>query len=120
MCGSKLNWTWLGGFRFFRFEDDLQYAASDADTVYNGVDDIYYDVNVRNDLAGFQLGWRWHLLLGRRFNVYALTKGGVYNNHSEFSTRIYRTGGPTATVNSANVFNGDSYMVETSKNQLAS
>ncbi len=120
LCGSKLNWTWLAGFRFFRFEDDLQYAASETDDVYNGADDIYYDVNLRNDLAGFQLGGAGTYCLGRRFNVYALTKGGVYNNHSEFSTRIYRGGGgPTATVTSANAFNGDSYMVESSKNQLA-
>lgn len=120
MCGSKLNWTWLGGFRYFRFRDDLQYAASDLDTVYNGVDDIYYDVNVKNELYGFQLGGAGTYCLGRRFNLYALTKGGVYNNHSSLNTRIYGGGGgPTATINSANIFNGDGYMVDASKNSAA-
>ncbi len=119
VCGSRLNWTWLGGFRYFRFTDDLQYAASDVDAVYGGVDDLYYDINVRNSLAGFQLGGAGTYCLGRRFNVYALTKGGVYNNYSEFHTRIYRSGGPSATINSANVYNGNFYMVDSSKNQLA-
>lgn len=120
MCGSRLNWTWLAGFRYFRFKDTLQYAASQNDAVYNGADDVYYDVNVRNELYGFQLGGAGTYCLGQRFNVYALTKGGVYNNHSQFDTAIYRgAGGPYATVNSANAFNGDDYMVSASKNQAA-
>ena len=119
MCGSRLNWTWLGGFRYFRFKESLQYAASETDTVFNGPDDLYYDINVRNDLAGFQLGGAGTYCLGRRFNAYALTKGGIYNNHSKYTTSIYRSGGPEATVTSANIFNGQPYMVDASKNQAA-
>jgi hypothetical protein len=119
MCGSRLNWTWLGGVRWFRFKDNLQYAASQFDTMYDSADDLYYDVHTRNDLVGFQLGGAGTYCVGRRFNVYGLSKAGVYNNHAQFSTSIYRDGGPFATVNSTNAFNGDDYMVTSSKNQLA-
>ena len=122
MCGSRLNWTWLAGFRWFRFTDKLQYSASEVDAVYNGgADDLYYDNNVRNDLVGFQLGGAGTYCLGRRLNLYALSKAGVYNNHSQLYTRIGRNGGTptTATIVSPNIYNGQNYMVDASQNNAA-
>lgn len=122
MCGSRLNWTWLAGFRWFRFTDNLQYSASETDANHNGgLDDLYYDNNVRNDLVGFQLGSAGTYCLGRRVNLYALSKAGVYNNHSQLYTRIGRNGGTptTATVNSVNIFNGQEFMVDSVQNNAA-
>ncbi len=123
MCGSRFNWTWLAGLRWFRFTDNLQYSASETDYAYNGgVDDLYYDNNVRNDLVGFQLGGVGTYCLGSRFNVYGLSKAGIYNNHSTLYTRIGRNGGgPTATIDwaPANAFQGDAYMVDASQNNAA-
>lgn len=121
-CGSRLNLTWLGGFRWFRFTDNLQYAASDLDYNYNGgTDDLYYDNNVRNDLIGFQLGGAGTYCLGKRCNLYALSKAGIYNNHSRLYTRIGRSGAmpTTAVVNSANIYDGQEYMVDASQNNAA-
>ncbi len=121
-CGSRLNWTWLAGFRYFRFVDRLQYNASETDANFNGaIDDVYYDNNVRNDLVGAQIGGWGTYCLGRRFNVYASTKGGVYNNHSELYTRVGRNGANplAATINSANVYNGQSYVLTASQNNAA-
>jgi Putative beta barrel porin-7 (BBP7) len=122
MCGSRLNWTWLAGFRWFRFTDKLQYAASEVDTFYNGgADDLYFNNNVRNDLVGFQLGSAGTYCLGKRFNVYALSKAGLYNNNSQLYTRVGRNGfaPTTATVTSGNIYNGQDYMVDASQNNAA-
>lgn len=121
-CGSRLNLTWLGGFRWFRFKDNLQYAASEQDYNYNGgTDDLYYDNNVVNDLVGFQLGAAGTYCCTKRCNLYAISKAGIYNNHSTLYTRIGRNGAmpTTAVVNSANIYNGQEYMVDASQNNAA-
>ncbi|MFO1064381.1 MAG: hypothetical protein U0892_11005 [Pirellulales bacterium] len=83
-CGSRLNLSWLGGIRWFQFRDRLQYATSTADTNFTGAaDDFYYDNNVRNDLVGFQLGNVLNYCCGSRFNLYAFSKAGVYNNRAQ-------------------------------------
>lgn len=103
-CGSRLNLNWLAGFRYFRFDDNLQYVADyNGDGVTRAVDDFYYDVNTTNDLVGFQMGGRGDFCVGRRINVYGLGKVGVYNNHATLTSRMgtdtlvaYETGMPTA------------------------
>lgn len=88
-CGSRLNVSWLAGFRYFHFTDSLQYAASLNDTMVNrAADDLYYNVDTTNDLFGFQLGSRADYCLGRRVNLYGTGKAGVYNNHSRMLTRV--------------------------------
>ena len=88
-CGSRLNLSWLAGFRYFRFEDNLQYAADfNGDGLTRAIDDLYYDVNTTNDLAGFQWGGRADYCLGRRVNLFANGKVGVYNNRSTLFSRI--------------------------------
>ncbi len=53
---SRLRLSMLGGIRWFRYNDYLEYAASDTDTVFGtGADDVYYRNTLRNDLVGFQL-----------------------------------------------------------------
>ncbi|MGN6136462.1 MAG: BBP7 family outer membrane beta-barrel protein [Aureliella sp.] len=122
VCGGRLNLTWLAGVRWFRFTDKLQYAASENDSTYDGsADDLYYDNNVRNDLVGFQLGGVGSYCLGKRFNLYALSKAGIYNNHSQLYTRIGTNGAmpETATINSGNIYNGQGYLVNASQNNAA-
>src|SRR5690606_461888 len=48
-CGSCLNVSWLAGFRYFHFSDNLQYAASLDDTMVDrSEDDLYYNVDTTN------------------------------------------------------------------------
>lgn len=122
VCGSRCNVTWLAGVRWFRFNDNLQWAASDMDRNFNGgYDDLYYDNNVTNDLVGFQVGGVGNYCLGKRVNLYALSKAGIYNNHSEVYSRIGVNGGSaeTATIMSANAYNGREYLVNASQNNAA-
>lgn len=122
-CGSRCGVTWLAGFRYFRFEDNLTYAASLNDSVISrSNDDLYYDVNTTNDLFGFQMGSRIDYCLGRRVNLYGSAKAGIYGNHSTLYTRV-ATEFQTATLNDtrtpANPNNGVSYMFNESNDSLA-
>ncbi|GAB5406021.1 MAG: hypothetical protein Aurels2KO_42520 [Aureliella sp.] len=122
-CGSRCGVTWLGGFRYFRFEDNLTYAASLNDSVISrSNDDLYYDVNTTNDLFGFQMGSRIDYCLGRRVNLYGTAKAGIYGNHSTLYTRV-ATEFQTATLNDirtpANPNNGVGYSFRESKDSLA-
>ncbi len=88
-CGSRLNMTWLGGFRYFRFTDNFLYATSTDDAFINrSATDMYYEVNTTNDLFGFQFGSRADYCIGKRLNAYGTAKVGVYNNRSTLFTRL--------------------------------
>jgi hypothetical protein len=85
---SKLRLNTYGGIRWFRFGDNLEYAASQTDNIYGTTaDDIYYISNVTNDLVGFQLGGLGTWCTGTRVNFFGGTSFGVYNNHVQTFTR---------------------------------
>jgi len=116
-CGSRLNMTWLAGFRYFRFEDNLNYASSVGDTVFgHGNDDIYYNSDVVNNLIGFQIGGTLNYCTGRRASLYGTSRMGIYGNHSQFNSDLgtrnghlaYFTGSPT-----------ENYVVSSSKTDVA-
>ncbi len=122
-CGSRLNMTWLGGFRYFHFSDNLQYAASLDDGVINrSADDLYYNVDTTNNLFGFQLGSRADYCIGKRVNLYGSGKVGIYNNHSRLLTRL-GTDTENATLNDTrppvNPNNGGEYDFDEMKDSLA-
>lgn len=115
--------TWLAGFRYFRFEDNLTYAASLNDAVINrSTDDLYYDVNTTNDLIGFQLGSRLDYCVTRRINLYGNAKVGIYGNHSTLYTRIatdFQNAMLNDTRTPANPNQGQAYSFNESKDDLA-
>ncbi len=122
-CGSRLNLTWLGGFRYFRFTDNFLYASSTDDAFINrSATDMYYEVNTTNDLFGFQFGSRADYCLGKRLNVYGSAKVGVYNNRSTLYSRL-GTDTDNAYLNDTrppvNPNNGVDYLFNETKNDIA-
>ena len=122
-CGSRLNLTWLAGFRYFHFRDDLQYAASlDDGVIDRSPDDLYYNVDTTNNLFGFQLGSRADYCVGSRVNLYGNGKVGIYNNRSRLLTRV-GTDLEDATLNDtrpiANPGNGGAYDFDVTQDQVA-
>lgn len=122
-CGSRLNLTWLTGFRYFRFTDNFLYATSTDDAFINrSATDMYYEVNTTNDLFGWQLGSRADYCIGKRLNVYGTVKVGVYNNHAKFFSRL-GTDTANAYLNDTrapvNPNNGAEYVFNESKNDVA-
>ncbi|HBE68498.1 MAG TPA: hypothetical protein DDW52_10160 [Planctomycetaceae bacterium] len=122
-CGSRCSVGWLMGFRYFRFEDNLTYAASLQDSMISrAADDLYYDVNTTNDLFGFQLGSRLNYCLGKRANLWASCKGGVYGNHSTLYTRLateFQNAYLNDTRTPTNPNNGQAYIFNESKDTVA-
>ncbi len=116
---SPLRIAYLGGFRWFRFDDNLEYAASMTDDMYGGTaDDVYYLNNVRNDLYGFQLGGQATYCTGRRLSLLAGTKFGIFANnvtHQSYAGLSDRA----ATVLSANSYNGQDYSFTTESTDVA-
>ncbi len=115
---SPLRFTWLGGLRWFRFGDYMEYAASDTDAAFGGVDDYYYRNTVRNDLVGGQLGGRLTYCTGRRVNVYGGTKVGVFGNRVNYDTYAGSTT-TAAVVTSNNSYDGQDYNFQESTTGLA-
>ena len=121
-CGSRLNMTWIAGFRYFRFRENLFYAASlDDGSISRAADDIYYDVNTTNDLFGFQIGSRLDYCVGCRLNVYGFGKVGVYNNRSTLYSRI-GTDFDYAYLDDTrggNIYQGQDYLIDETKDSVA-
>jgi hypothetical protein len=82
---------------------------------------VYYDNNTTNNLVGFQLGGVGNYCVGRRLNLYALSKAGIYNNHSQLYSRIGTNGGmpESATITAGNAYNGNDYLVNATQNNAA-
>ncbi len=116
---SPLRFSMLGGFRWFRFDDDLEYASSFTDNVYGTTaDDVYYRNNVTNDLFGFQLGGQAAYCTGRRISLLAGTKFGVFCNHTDYATYVGTTD-TAATIMSNNSYYGQPYSYRGTSNDVA-
>jgi hypothetical protein len=65
--GAKPQWSFqaLAGFRYLRFNDSLEFASDPSDTMFSGeVDELYYNIDVNNDLVGVQFGGMGERSLG--------------------------------------------------------
>ena len=122
-CGSRLNMTWLAGFRYFIFNDSLLYAASLNDSVVNrSNDDLYYEICAKNELAGFQTGGRLDFCIHKCVNLYGSGNVGIYNNHSSLVTSIgtdYDRAYLDDTRMPTNPNNGQDYAFHESKDDIA-
>lgn len=88
-CSGCWTLGWLGGFRWFSFSEGFEFASSENSVAF-GVDptaEAYYNVDVDNDLYGFQFGGKMEY---RRCNwsLYAAPKVGIFWNHIELETTL--------------------------------
>jgi len=112
-CGSRLNFSWLAGVRFFQFNDNFEYAALAVPGL--GAETLSYNVYTRNQLVGFQIGGRSDLCLGSRFNLYSMARAGIYGNNASLTSRL---GTETADAYESNM-PGMTYNIARNTNQLA-
>lgn len=116
---SRLRFAPLAGFRWFRYDDNLEYSASMTDQVYGTTaDDVYYRNNVTNNLYGFQLGGIATYCTGHRFSLMAGAKAGVFANHINYNSYA-GTATQAATVMSNNSYFGQPYSFMVSDNDVA-
>lgn len=96
---SPWNVRTLAGFRYFRFEEGLEWASDTVDTTFTGApNELYYTVDAENNLYGLQFGGAVERQTWGRLGLTAGAKAGVYYNDASAHSRIGGAAG-TATVN---------------------
>lgn len=84
------NASWLAGIRWFKFDDDLLFSAVRNGFTYGDPQNTaFYDVDVENNLIGFQLGAYTNLWLTERLSLFATPKIGIYNNYMTQDQSLY-------------------------------
>lgn len=112
-CGSPLQFSWMGGVRFFRFDEAFNYCAMSA------IDSLSYDINVKNNLIGFQIGGRLDYWVNPCWRFYAGSKLGLYGNHVSHDQRIYNSNGDAVVDVAASPFLGQAYNVHSTRETVA-
>jgi Putative beta barrel porin-7 (BBP7) len=125
-----LGFTMYGscGVRYFHVRDDLSYC--DAFGVYDGntqtydytfngftYDDLHqlvYDVEVKNDLVGPQVGWTTDYCWGK-WNLFLNSTFGIFDNHMTATQQMWSGGGGTVTF----AGDGSTFNVKTHKDAVA-
>lgn len=103
--GSSFSMATLCGLRYMRFDDDFEYGTMwatgapgvlvpPAYTPWDGEGELVYDIEVDNELYGFQLGANMNYSISCRCNVFWNSSFGMYNNHIEVYQRVFGEFGP--------------------------
>lgn len=115
---SRFRFNWLAGIRFFRFNENLLFGADANDTqITYEADEIFYNIDIDNDLIGFQLGNELQYCLSRRLTLDLAIKLGVYGNYINHASEIGGSQG-VATINTG-PFNTREFSVNNSKEDVA-
>lgn len=93
------------GFRWFQVEDSLEYAYNIDGTPGYQAADLYENVDIENNLYGYQFGGRLTYCLNSRMNLNIGGKFGLYGNRVEMRHRVgtetavaYRNGNPAELI----------------------
>jgi hypothetical protein len=114
-CAPAFTLTGLCGVRYFRMDDDFEFdtewevGGQPFDGWGTGANELYHDIQVENNLVGFQLGANMNYCVAARWNFFWDTNFGLYNNYITHDQRIYNGSSPViftqdgreATVNSS-------------------
>jgi hypothetical protein len=116
--GSRWGHSWLAGFRYIQFTEDWLFTTDNAETVFdNDASELNYEVDLDNNLYGFQLGVGLDYCVTEKFQAYALAKFGVYFNDIQHRQAIYGPLG-NGTLNTGD-FAGQDYVIDDSDVDLA-
>ncbi len=125
-CGPpRFTVNGVCGFRFMRLDEDWQLAAmytqvdgggtplAGEPTIYpggfptNDPHSLFHDINVDNELAGFQFGSNMNWLIGCKWSAFCDTQVGIYGNRITSNQRVWGGGGGEVywdgTTNAVNV-----------------
>ena len=93
----------LAGFRYFKFNDGFLFSTDYANNMFGDdpANELHYNIDVDNNLLGFQIGGRADRYFGSCFSVNIGAKTGIYNNHINHRQSIF--GGNGFAYNTNNV-----------------
>lgn len=116
-CGGCTNIEWLAGLRWFSFREDMRLAAFNTTGTYPL--QTNYDVNVDNNLIGFQLGARADRCLSNCLSLSLGFKFGVYQNDIQHFQAIRAGNGENSTIGGAGPYAGDDYGFGPAKKEVS-
>ena len=86
--GSRVQVATSHGFRWFQLEDSLEIAGNINAIDGYQADDLFYNVNVENNLFGYQFGGRLTYALTNRLLFNIGGKFGLYGNDVDYRQRL--------------------------------
>ena len=119
-CNS-LNVDLIAGIRWFNFSEKLEFASLAGSTAAgNHIGDdpantAYLDVNVDNNLVGFQVGSKVDWKAWDRLSMFVTPKFGVYGNHMTSHSSLTRGDGAKGVFTDS----GDTFDLHASKNVVS-
>ncbi|HEX6962435.1 MAG TPA: BBP7 family outer membrane beta-barrel protein [Lacipirellula sp.] len=119
-CGPCSPWTirTLAGFRFFRFEEGLEFGMDANDAMLTGeADELYYTIDTENNLYGLQIGGMVERRAWGRLGLTAGAKAGVFGNDASAHSRIGGAAGAATVNNGPN--NGQVWDITAEKQDVA-
>ena len=108
-CGPRFTVNGTCGVRYLKLDETLDYAAmfvqvdgtgtpvAGEPTAYTGfptTDDnnIFHDIDVDNELIGFQIGSNANWMFGCKWSAFCDTTLGIYGNNANMSQAVYGGG----------------------------
>jgi hypothetical protein len=109
----------IAGVRYMRIDDGFQFATSPTDFVFgNTPDDMFYQVEMENHLAGLQFGAGANYQATQVFSLYADGKFGIFANYIEHDSRIFGSNG-FAVVTGGLPFAGQEFNIQSHKTDVS-
>ncbi len=116
LCCRTINIEWLAGFRYFQFDENIRLAAFNSTAPYPP--QTFYDVEVENELLGFQLGARADRCLFGGFSLSLGCKFGLYNN-DVYAGQSINDGAGGFGVATAGPYTGTDYNLSAQEDEVA-
>jgi hypothetical protein len=118
-CGcSPWGFGWVGGFRYFNFNENFLFQTDDLDHKFTGDSrELNYAMDLNNNLFGFQVGGGINYCVGPSWSLYSTAKFGVYDNHATMYQRVYGSTGYAVANNNVNA--GQDFRIRSTENDLA-
>jgi hypothetical protein len=135
-CGCEDKWnvhfSMYGscGVRYFRVDDMFSYDTEFAEysagagaydqAAYNGFtydnsNELCYDIDVKNQLVGPQVGWTTNYAIGCKWNLFCNSTFGIFNNHINSFQRMWSGGGGDVRFSG----DGSNFAVNSSKDDVS-
>jgi hypothetical protein len=117
--GPQLRFNMLAGIRFFKFQENLLFGADANDFDIDFEDDeIFYNIDIDNNLIGFQIGAEAQYCFHEKWTLNLGTKLGLYGNHISHISEI-GGGQGVAVINGGGPNSGREFFVDNNKTDVA-
>ncbi len=113
-CGLGFSMYGSCGVRYLHLDDGFTYSdefnpAGGANTPFNGFTydnpyELAYDVQVKNNLIGPQVGWTSDYCYGK-WSLFVNSTFGIFDNHMTATQHMWSGGGDAVTLGDGSAFN---------------